>query len=107
MRKLFLILVVLCVAFMMVAVAFAADSTTVNGYVSDSKCGAKGANAGAAECTKKCLQAGAKTVVVTDGDQKVLKVDNPAKLTGHEGHHVAVTGTVKGDSIHVDSVKML
>ena len=107
MRKLFLILVVLCVAFMTVGVSFAADATTVNGYVSDSKCGAKGANAGAAECTKKCLQAGAKMVVVTDGDQKVLAVDNPAKLTGHEGHHVAVTGTVKGDSIHVDSVKML
>lgn len=107
MRKLLLILVVLCVAFMMVGISFAADATTVNGYVSDSKCGAKGANAGAAECTKKCLQAGAKTVVVTDGDQKVLTVDNPAKLTGHEGHHVAVTGTVKGDSIHVDSVKML
>ena len=107
MRKLLLILVVLCVAFMIVGVSFAADATTVNGYVSDSKCGAKGANAAAAECTKKCLQAGAKMVVVTDGDQQVLTVDNPAKLTGHEGHHVAVTGTVKGDSIHVDSVKML
>ena len=107
MRKLLLILVVLCVAFMMVGVSFAADASTVNGYVSDSKCGAKGANAGAAECTKKCLQAGAKMVVVTDGDQKVLAVDNPDKLTGHEGHHVAVTGTVKGESIHVDSVKML
>jgi len=107
MRKLLLILVVLCVAFMIVGVSFAADATTVNGYVSDSKCGAKGANAGAAECTKKCLQAGAKMVVVTDGDQKVLTVDNPDKLTGHEGHHVAVTGTVKGESIHVDSVKML
>jgi putative cell wall-binding protein len=107
MRKLLLILVVLCVAFMMVGVSFAADATTVNGYVSDSKCGAKGANAGAAECTKKCLQSGAKMVVVTDGDQKVLTVDNPDKLTGHEGHHVAVTGSVKGDSIHVDSVKML
>lgn len=107
MRKLLLILVVFCVAFMMVGVSFATDATTVNGYVSDSKCGAKGANAGAAECTKKCLQAGAKMVVVTDGDQKVLTVDNPDKLTGHEGHHVAVTGTVKGESIHVDSVKML
>jgi len=107
MRKLLLILLVLCVTFMMVGVSFAADASTVNGYVSDSKCGAKGANAGAAECTKKCLQAGAKMVVVTDGDQKVLTVDNPDKLTGHEGHHVAVTGTVKGESIHVDSGKML
>jgi len=46
-------------------------------------------------------------VVVTDGDQKVLSVDNPDALEGHIGHHVAVTGQVNGDSIHVDSVKML
>ena len=107
MRKLLLVLVALCVAFMMISVAFAADSATVNGYVSDSKCGAKGANAGAAECTKKCIQGGAKMVVVTYKDQKVLTVENPDVLTGHEGHHVAVTGHVTGDSIHVESVKML
>ena len=107
MRKLLLVLVSLSVMFMFVGVSFADDATTVNGYVSDSKCGAKGANAKAAECTKKCIKAGADMVVVTDGDQKVLKVDNPDSLTGHEGHHVAVTGKVNGDSIHVDSVKML
>jgi hypothetical protein len=107
MRKLLLILLAFCVVFMFVGVTFAADSTTVNGWVADSKCGAKGANAAAAECTKKCIKEGAKMVVVTDGDQKVLTVDNPKKLEGHEGHHVAVTGTVSGDSIHVNSVKML
>ena len=96
MRKLLLICLALCVMFMLVGVTFAADSTTVNGYVADSKCGAKGANAKAAECTKKCIAAGAKMVVVTDGDQKVLTVENPDALTGHEGHHVAVTGHVTG-----------
>ena len=107
MRKLLLICLALCVMFMFVGVMFAADSSTVKGYVSDSKCGAKGANAKAAECTKKCIAGGAKMVVVTDTDQKVLTVENPEKLTGHEGHHVAVTGHVEGDSIHVESVKML
>ena len=107
MRNLLLVCLAVCVLFMFVGVTFAADATTVNGYVSDSKCGAKGANAGAADCTKKCIKEGAKMVVVTDEDQKVLTVDNPKKLTGHEGHHVAVTGKVSGDSIHVDSVKML
>src|SRR5215469_3146672 len=107
MRKLLLVCLALAVLFMMLGVSFAADSTTVNGYVSDSKCGAKGANEKAAACTKKCIQAGAKMVVVTDGDQKVLTVDNPDALQGHEGHHVAVTGQVNGDSIHVESAKML
>jgi hypothetical protein len=46
-------------------------------------------------------------VVVTDADQKILTVDNPDALKGHEGHHVAVTGQVTGDSIHVESTKML
>jgi hypothetical protein len=46
-------------------------------------------------------------VVVTDGDSKVLAVDNQDALKGHEGHHVAVTGTVTNNTIHVGSVKML
>lgn len=107
MRKLLLVVLAFCVLSMYVGVSFAAEATTVNGVVSDSKCGAKGANAKAAECTKKCIKAGAKMVVVTDSDKKVLTVDNPDALEGHEGHHVAVTGEVTGESIHVDSVKML
>jgi len=110
MKKLLAICMVLCVMFLLVAVVVADDmgkATTVNGWVSDSKCGAKGANAGAAACTKKCIDAGASAVVVTDGDNKVLAVENADALKGHEGHHVAVTGHVKGDSIHVESVKML
>ena len=103
MRKLLLLSLSLAVLFMFVGVSFAAD--TVSGYVADSKCGAKGKTN--AECTKKCLQSGAKMVVVTDKTDKILTVDNPDALAGHEGHHVAVTGTVTGDSIHVDSVKML
>jgi hypothetical protein len=110
MKKLLAICMLLSVLFLLVGVMTADDmgkTTTVKGWVSDSKCGAKGANAGAAACTKKCIDGGASAVVVTDGDNKVLAVDNADALKGHEGHHVAVTGEVKGDSIHVESVKML
>jgi len=105
MKKVLLLCVAILFAFAMVALA--ADSSTVNGWVTDSKCGVKGAHAGAEDCAKKCLAAGAKMVVVNDADQKVLTVENPDALKGHEGHHVAVTGHVNGDSIHVESVKML
>jgi hypothetical protein len=105
MRKLLLICLTLTVMFLYAGVSVAGDQTTVKGYVGDSKCGAKGKTN--AECTKKCIEKGADMVVVTDGDEKVLTVANPGALSGHEGHHVAVTGEVKGDSIHVDSVKML
>jgi len=109
MKKVLLICLAVCFVLALSALAFddMGKSSTVNGWVSDDKCGAKGANAKAAACTKKCLDGGAKMVIVTDKDQKVLMVDNPDALKGHEGHHIAATGAVKGDSIHVDSVKML
>jgi hypothetical protein len=107
MRKFLLLLLAGALILMVASVSFAGDAQTVNGWVSDSKCGVKGANAGAEACTKKCIAAGEKAVFVTDTDQKVLAVDNPDTLKGHEGHHVAVTGHVDGDKIHVDSVKML
>jgi hypothetical protein len=107
MRKTILLLLVFVLTMLVASVAFAGDATTVNGWVSDSKCGVKGANAGAEACTKKCIESGASPVVVTDSDQKVLTVDNPDALKGHYGHHVAVTGHIDGDKIHVDSLKML
>ena len=109
MKKVLLICLAVCFVLALSALAFddMAKSSTVNGWVSDDKCGAKGANAGAAACTKKCLDGGAKMVVVTDGDQKVLAFENPDALNGHEGNHVAVTGSVGKDSIKVASVKML
>jgi hypothetical protein len=109
MRKILLISFALLFVLALSALAFdgMGKSETVKGWVTDSNCGAKGANAKAEACTKKCLAGGAKMVVVTDKDQKVLTVDNPAALKGHEGHHVAVTGTVSGDSIHVDKATML
>ncbi len=109
MRKLLMLCLALSFFFALTALAFdeMGKSTTVNGWVTDDKCGAKGASAAAEACTKKCLEKGAKMVIVTDQDQKVLTVENPDALKGHEGHHIAATGHVMGDSIHVDSMKML
>jgi putative cell wall-binding protein len=107
MRKLVVVLLAFVLILLVASVAFAADTQTVNGWISDSKCGVKGANAGAEACTKKCIAAGASPVVVTDKDQKVLTVENPDSLKEHYGHHVAVTGHIDGDKIHVESVKML
>ena len=109
MRKILVVCLAVCFMFALTALALddAAKSATINGYVSDSKCGVKGASAAHAACAKKCADAGEKLVIVTDGDQKVLNVDNQDALKGHEGHHVSVTGTQNGDTIHVNGVKML
>lgn len=111
MKKVFLLLLVFVVAFGLSA--FAGEgmgkATKVSGWVSDEKCGAEGAKAEAAECTKKCIEGGKKVVFVTDKDKKVLSVTNPETLKGHEGHHVQVNGHVNDadGSIHVMSVKMV
>ena len=107
MKRVLLACLAPCIFFLMTGIALSSDATTVKGYVSDSMCAAKGAKESHADCMKKCLSKGAKAVIVTDGDQKVLAVDNPDILQGHEGHHIAATGQVTGDSIHIDSVKML
>src|SRR5258708_33270869 len=103
MRKVLVVCLAFCFVFALAAMAFddMGKSTTVNGWVSDDKCGAKGANAKAEACTKKCLAAGSKVVVVTDTDQKVLTGQNPDTLKGHEGHHWAVTRQPICESGHV------
>ncbi len=86
----------------------AAKDQTWDGWISDSKCGAQGANASHEACAKKCIQAGAKPVLVSDKDQKVIPIDNPDALQDNIGHHVQITGNMTKDgSLHVASVKML
>jgi len=109
MKKLLLLLLLCLLAPAVVAAAKDAKgtATTVNGWVSDMKCGAKGANAAHADCLKKCLASGGKLALVTDSDQKVLGVDNPDALKEYGAQHVAVTGEISNGSIHVDGVKPL
>jgi len=109
MRKVLLICLALSFVFALSAMAFddMGKSVTVNGWITDAKCGAKMASAGGAACAQKCVAGGEKMVIVTDGDSKVLAVDNQDALTGHAGHHVAVSGAVTNNTIHVNSVKML
>jgi len=108
MKKVSLVLFALTIVFSLIVIASAKDKgNTVNGWVSDSKCAAKGTSASHAACAKKCIAAGEKPVIVSDTDQAILTVDNPDAVAGHEGHHVAATGTVTGDSIHVTKLAML
>src|SRR5271157_4379937 len=83
-------------------------TTSWDGWISDSKCAAKGANAAHAACAKKCVEGGEKPVLVTDKDQKVVAIENPAAVSGHEGQHVKVTGTMTDSgSLHVDKISLL
>ena len=88
------------------ALSFGADKT-MTGYISDSDCGAKGANEKHANCATKCVkEQGAKYVFVNDADHKVYAVDEQDKVAAHAGHHVTVTGAVDGDNLKLSSVSM-
>jgi hypothetical protein len=98
--------------------AFAGEFT---GYVSDTKCAASNAKAGAAsewvkpaafeECAKKCIQEGSAMVFVTS-DNKIVKISAAAmpKIMPLLGHKVTLTGEINGDTLTkvdtIASVKM-
>jgi hypothetical protein len=102
-----LLAIAVCAAFMISSVAALPADVKMTGWISDAKCGAKGANAAHADCLKKCMDAGEKLVFVSDKDHKVYAVDNQDVVTPHAGHHVTVTAAVTGGSIHVDNVGMV
>jgi hypothetical protein len=77
------------------------------GWVTDTHCGAKGANAKHADCAKKCVEThDAKYALYTPADKKVYVLEPQDKAAGHAGHHVKVTGTVDGEKIQVKSIEM-
>jgi len=96
---------ILVVALFVSAFAFAGDASWT-GYITDSKCGAKAAHEGAAECTVKCVKEGAKYVFVNDADKRVYAIADQDKVAAHAGHHVAVKGSVEGDTLSIASIDM-
>ncbi|HKN61397.1 MAG TPA: DUF5818 domain-containing protein [Candidatus Acidoferrales bacterium] len=84
-----------------------AKKGTWSGVVTNDMCGAKDASAAKADCTKTCVKEhGAKYALYNPADKKVYVLDPQDKASGHEGHNVTVTGTMDGNTIHVDSLTM-
>ncbi len=83
----------------------AANSTKLNGWISDSMCGAKHAGTGAA-CVKKCIQGGMAPVFVDEAKKAVWTIDNPDAVKSYYGDHVTVTASVDEakKSVHIDSI---
>lgn len=104
-RSLFVVVAVFALSAL---AAKAADSSKINGYISDSMCGAKHAGSGAA-CVKKCIEGGMKPVFVDDAKKSVWTIDNPDAVKGFYGDHVTVT--VNADdaakSVHVNAVEAI
>jgi hypothetical protein len=85
--------------------AGAASSTRINGWISDSMCGAKhlGTNS---ECVKKCIEGGKAPVFVDEAKKAVWSIDNPEAVKAFYGDHVTVTATTDQakKSVHIVSI---
>lgn len=81
----------------------AAGATTLKGWIVDSDCGAKNANAAGSQCAKDCIKKGAKAVLSADG--KIYKLSDQKLAVAHAGSEVEVTGTVDKDgNIKVEKI---
>ena len=85
--------------------ASAAGSTKINGWISDSMCGAKHTGTGAA-CVKKCIKNGMAPVFVDESKKAVWSIDNPDAVKAFYGDHVTITATSDAakKSVHIDSI---
>jgi hypothetical protein len=103
MKRVLALIVAVCA--LTAVAARAADSTKLNGWISDSMCGAKHAGTGAA-CVKKCIEGGMAPVFVDEEKKAVWTIDNPDAVKGFYGDHVTVTATADADkkSVHIDSI---
>ena len=77
----------------------AAKLQSLDGWISDEKCGAKVD----AECAKKCQDKGVKMVFV-GADKTILPVANQDALKGFAGQYVNVKGKLEKGVLTVDKI---
>ena len=105
MKRVFALVLAVCA--LTAVAASAADSSKINGWISDSMCGAKHTGSGAA-CVKKCIDGGMAPVFVDEAKKTVYSIDNPDAVKADlYGQHVTVTATVDADkkSVHIDAIE--
>ena len=86
-----------------------AASMTLEGTVSDAKCGAKHAMKDAAACTKVCVDKGSDYALVVGEKVYTLSTSSAqekAELAKLAGNSAKVTGDVTGEKVMVKSVAM-
>src|SRR5436305_11482026 len=87
------------------AVAIGASATDFSGYIIDEACASKPAMKGNEACARKCIKGGSAAVLLSP-DAKVYKLDDQAKVVEDAGHKVKIEGTLDGDTIKVDAIKI-
>jgi hypothetical protein len=86
-------------------------ASTISGWVSDASCGTAHVGGKNPDCVVKCMKGGAHIghpewepqamVLVVDGTERLLVVENPEALLGREAQHVTVEARVRDDRLRV------
>ena len=86
------------------------------GWVSDAACGPLHTKPGGEDCVRKCIRGGEhinpkwkaqKMTLVSDDGKDIFVVANPVALTGLEGKHVLVMGTIQAGLFSVKSATIV
>jgi hypothetical protein len=96
-----LLSLVAAVAVLSAPLGFAADGTKGEwtGYVTDTHCGANGANKDhTAACVEKCIKGGSKAELYVESEKKSYTLNDFSKVKALVGQKVTVKGTLDRDS---------
>ena len=85
--------------------ALSAMAADFSGTIMDTKCSTNEKMRDNAACAARCIKGGDPAVLVT-ADGKIYKIADQAKVVEHAGHKVTITGSLDGDTLKVESVKM-
>src|SRR3954467_2884348 len=86
--------------------AISAMAADVSGFVMDKKCSSNKAMVGNEACAKRCIGGGAEAAIPTE-DGKIYAVSNQDKLKDFAAKKVTATGKVEGESLNIESVKVM
>ena len=89
---------------MTLGLAMTGMAAEFKGFVEDVNCASKPGMKDDAACAQKCIKGGSAAVLVGE-DGTVYKIANQDKIVSHAGEKVTVTGSVKDDTITVESVQ--
>ena len=95
--------VLLVVAFALAGAAGEEKSWT--GWITDSSCGAQGANAGHAACAKRCVGRGEKYSLYTSEAGKLYVLEPQEKAADYAAKEVKVKGTLEGKTIKISTIE--
>ncbi len=103
---------VLLIALLIAPMMRASNRDVMEGWVSDSACGARHTRPGNENCVKLCIRGGGsahpewkaqKMVLVADSDGKIWTIANPSSLVGLEGKHISVPVSRRREQLFVYS----